>query len=275
MTPLRVELQLELDGSGRLVGTISDGTWTADLVARLADFRFSGSSLPCPYAGKYTLAILGNPDDWMRAGHGYATLKVDRRGNIICSGALADGTRFARSATVSADGEWPFFVPYRGESSASGWMTFTNQPDDDLNGVLTWLTFPGCFPGFCTNEFQAVGSRYEFPSDGSLVLDWHATFPPFPMKIVPGTAEFAYGGLVEPFTNNIALRADNRFVNQSDNGLTLKLNKSNGKFNGHIVVPGTTRKIPIQGALLRKMNAGYGYFLRANASGSVVLQGNE
>jgi hypothetical protein len=152
-------------------------------------------------------------------------------------------------------------------------MTFTNQPDVDLNGMLTWIkSMASGFPGFeMSDEFQAVGSRYEFPSDGSLVLDW-----PFPHSgMVLGTAKFASGNLFHPFTNSIGLGADNRFINASDNGLVLKLDRSNGRFSGRVVAPGTTRPIPIQGVLLQKIAGGYGYFLESYHSGSIVLQGNE
>jgi hypothetical protein len=46
---------------------------------------------------------------------------------------------------------------------------------------------------------------------------------------------------------------------------------SNGVFLGHVTPPGTTRSIPFQGVVLQKRAQGFGYFLGASESGSVVI----
>lgn len=295
--PLLVELRHEYRGTDRLVGTVSDGAWTAELLAHRTERRVSYKLPPSPYAGRYTVAILGNTNDWLRFGHGFATLKVDRKGRAVCAGLLADGTKFSRSVYLATDGSWPFYVACRGPGMAVGWLAFTNGNDCDLKGTLAWIPSPpagsGYFPGAePANRFLAIGSRYESPEGSSVVLNWPESSPvqpPAPAKAgarryqnFPGTAEFAGGNLLQAFTNSVVLRSDNKFFNESENDLVLKLRLSNGYFTGYVVEPsyflfpnymvGGT-KIRIRGVLLQKQNAGYGFFVDEHASGSVILRG--
>jgi len=85
-----------------------------------------------------------------------------------------------------------------------------------------------------------------------------------------GTAVFN-GGDLSSFTNNVSLGLNNKIINQSPNSLTLNIAISTGAFNGSVAAPGQTRRTPFKGVFLQKVNAGYGYFLGTDQSGSVVI----
>jgi len=91
LSPLNVQLQLDLSGEEMITGTISDGIWTAQLAANRAHFS---KTTPAPQSGSYTLVIPGSDDSTSQpGGNGAGTLKVDTSGNITFTGTLGDGTK--------------------------------------------------------------------------------------------------------------------------------------------------------------------------------------
>ena len=73
------------------------------------------------------------------------------------------------------------------------------------------------------------------------------------------------------FGINVTLTTNNRVINGSANFLSFNITLSNGTFAGSVKVPGTTRTNAFKGALLQDGNAGYGWFLGTDESGSVSL----
>src|SRR5580765_566290 len=77
-----LKLQLSLDPAPTpdvISGTISDGTWTSQIVAKRA--AFDGKTELAPQAGRYTLVIPGRPGfTTAPAGSGYATISVTKSG---------------------------------------------------------------------------------------------------------------------------------------------------------------------------------------------------
>jgi hypothetical protein len=257
-----VEFGLDLTaGTEQITGTVSDGQWVAQLLAQRAVFNTRTN--PAPYAGSYTLVLpgtngIGNPP----AGNGFGTPRVDRGGRVKLVGSLADGTTVSQSVPVSRDGLWPLYASlYAGKGAVLGWLSFTNRATDDLNGIVSWIKqqqpqAKRFAAGFTNSAIPATGSAY---------------LPQSPVINLPsGTAVFTGGG-VPSFTNNIILGLDSKLVNQSPNTLTMNTAILTGAFNGGVVPPGQTRKTPFKGVFLQKANAGYGYFLGADQSGSVVI----
>jgi len=108
LSPLSVQLQLDLSGGEMIAGTISDGIWTAQLAANRAHFS---KTIPAPQSGSYTLVIPGSDDATSQpGGDGAGTLKVDISGNITFTGTLGDGTKVSQHTFMSKDGQWPLFV---------------------------------------------------------------------------------------------------------------------------------------------------------------------
>ncbi len=107
-SPLTLLLQMDPVGNAHLNGTVSDGTWTANLTADRAVFKAQAN--PAPYAGKYTLVLpgTGNPGDTASPqGDGYGTITVGASGVVKLGGVLADGTKLTQTTTLSQEGQCP------------------------------------------------------------------------------------------------------------------------------------------------------------------------
>ena len=122
-TPLGLDLQLAGDGS--LSGTVSNVAWLSTLEGYRA--VFNATTNPCPYAGRYTLAMPGEEGEpGCPEGSGYGLVTVDTGGNVVMSGWLADGTVMSQSVPVSPEGDWPLYVSlYSGKGLLMAWLNFT------------------------------------------------------------------------------------------------------------------------------------------------------
>jgi hypothetical protein len=240
---LTVNFSLNPDGSiNPFEGNISDGTWTAGMQG--ARTTFNAVTRPAPYGGTYTLAVpsqdLGSSTP---IGNGYGSVKVDGSGNVKLSGVLADGTKITQAAQLSDDGTWPLFVPlYKGKGLLMAWVSFANRTEDDLHGGLNWIKQPDLlskyYPSGFALEGNAVGSLFAPPS--ALVLN----------------AEVA------------KLQSDG---NASSVVTSLKVSASTGTFKGSLMDKTTGKPASFQGALLLKMDTGYGFILGTGQSSPVTL----
>jgi hypothetical protein len=254
-------------GADQLTGMVSNGLWSADLLADRAVFSQTNQA---PYAGKYTLIVPGatNADGTVGLGNGYGAVNVATNGAVTTVGALADGTALAPlTAYVSKQGALPLYASlYSGKGFLLGWMLFdTNEPPYDLHGLFSWIkqAQPGVpyYPFGLTNELEAVGSRYTPPAATNRVIN-----------LTNGVVVFEGGNLSAPFTNLVMLTVSNKFVDLSpSNRLSMTLMVSNGVLSGSVKVPGTTRTNKFNGVLLQNQNIGAGYFLGTNQSGGVWL----
>jgi hypothetical protein len=252
-------LQADLGTAERLSGGLSNANWTADLWANRGLYSQGN---PSPQAGQYTLVIPGADSTTQPAGHGFGTVAVDASGSVTFTGTLGDGTKVTQTAMVSSQGQWPLYLPlYRGGGSMLGWLAFTNEPDRDIDGLLSWVKSPGrstpLYRGGFTNEPEAAGSRYGL-TNGAQALD-----------VVNGTVILAKGNLPESITNQFFLGPNNLVI--GSNKLSLKISTSSGLFQG-TTISGSGKTIAISGALLQKQGAGFGQFIGADQSGSVSLE---
>lgn len=262
---LRVELALDLlHDPDVLRGTVSDGHWIAELVAKRAVFDVRTN--PAPQSGPYTLLLpIRGESGGIPGGVGFGRVRVDAGGRVQFNGSLADGSKLTQSSALSGDGEWPFFVPlYRGGGLALGWLTFTNLPADDLSGAMVWIRppQPGArwFPDGFAVETTARGSRLQWGGSSQAILSF-----------TNGLVIFEGGNLPRPFTNRIAVAA-NAISNLESNRLTLSLAGSSGLFSGRATDPTGARTFRFDGAVHQKRDLGAGFFLGTNRSGSVWLQ---
>jgi hypothetical protein len=257
LSPITVQLQLGLT-NGPLSGTISDGTWTADLVADAAVYSKAN---PAPQAGKYTLLIPGSENaSTQPGGNGFGAVTVSASGNVTFSGILGDGTAVTSTSIVSSEGQWPFYVSlYGGKGSILGWLTFTNE--GVISGQTGWFKLPQAtaklYPGGFTNSAGAMGSVYQY-TNGLPVLGFSE-----------GQLSLTNGNLAQSITNQIGLGPDMQASDQSADKLTFKT--SSGLFKGSVTNPETGKLITVNGIVLQNQNFGAGYFLGTTESGSVLL----
>src|SRR5262249_46424686 len=152
-------------------------------------------------------------------------------------GSLADGTRLTQAATVSKNAQWPMFVSlYSGHGCVFGWLSFSNSPDSDLSGDLTW-TKPAngsakFYPAGFTNAAPAVGLAYHKPGSGTNVLGLSEA-----NLVLEGDR------LALSMTNQILISTNNRVTNLSSNRLSLSFTSSTGAFKGSVQDPSTLKDI--------------------------------
>lgn len=253
-----VQMQLDLSGGG-ISGVLSDGAWTAQLNAD----RVATSAT----AAHYTLVIPGGTNGIAQpGGDSYGTVTVSSKGGISFSGSLADGTKVSQDADLTVNGQWPFYIPlYSGNGSIFGWLTFTNQADSDITGMVDWFKLPQAsakyYPAGFTNVSDAEGSIYLF-TNGVPVLN---------LPGGTGLAAFSNGNLPDEFVNNITLSAANKITNTSTNALSATITTSTGLFKVTVTDPQTGKAITANGVILQKQDVGSGYFLGTNQAGRVTL----
>ncbi len=262
-----VTLGLDLAGGEVLTGTVGDGHWLADLRADRAVFN-ALTNPATQYAGRYTLIIPGSTDaSASPGGESFGAVVVTGAGQVAFKGALADGSAMSQSVSLSREGRWPLYASlYGGKGSIWGWLAFdTNQPAAGLQGEVSWIKPAQAggkyyLAGF-TNDVVAVGSRYTQPAGLTNRV----------IHLTNGVVSFEGGNLSAPFTNLVSLTLSNKVVNASSNSLSLSLTLSSGLFSGSATVPGMRQSVSFKGALLQNLDAGYGYFLGTNQSGSVYF----
>ena len=260
LNPLNLQLHKTQDA---LFGTVSDGTWTADLLANRLTFQVRTN--PAPFAPKYTLIIPG-PADGNPAtpqGDGFGTLTNNRAGLIQITGALGDGTKFTRVAYLSQNGQWPLYVPlYGGPGQILGWLTLASTDQDDLSGQISWIkpkTSSRFYPDGFDLQPTVTGSIYRRPTAGARILN-----------LSGASISMTDGDLSSPIIEPVTLTSQNKV--SGNNNLTISFNTSSGRFTGKIVNPSSGKAIVLNGVALQKQNIASGSFLGASHSGRVRIQ---
>ena len=264
--PLTVQFQVDQNDPDLIVGSVTDGTWTADLFADRA--VFNGKTSISPDAGQYTMVFLGDfTSTNTPGGASFGTITIDKAARLRFTGWLADGTPVSQSSTVSKNGQWPFYLSlYRGVGTIYGWLNFNSSTDEDLSGDVTWIRPEMPWTWFYPRGFAVIdavsGSRYVRPPRGTKVLD-----------LITARIEFNGGNLDRGITNHIVLDPNNRVQNQSANGLRLSSSLSNGSFSGSVKDPIFFDWIPFKGVVLQRNNVGAGFFPGWDQTGEVWLEG--
>ena len=263
--PLALHFQSDPADPDLITGTVSDGIWTADLIAdRLV---FDGKASVSPDAGRYTLLFPGNfAASDAPGGDSFGTITINKSGQLAFYGSMADGRKFTQSSTVSKGGQWPLYAPlYGGEGSIYSWMLFNDPSGEDVSGDVTWIR-------------PAVSSAWYYPGGFAInVYSWGSRYTPPPastplINLSAGQIEFNGGNLIRGITNSFSLDARNRVTNYSANGLRLKFLTSNGSFSGEVKDPITWQWTPFRGVVLQRYALGAGYFLGWDESGEVWIQ---
>jgi sugar lactone lactonase YvrE len=269
-TPFTVQLQLDLSGAGTITGTIANSGWSCPLLAN--QDVFSVANPPSQQFQQFSLVIPGDENSTNQPGGNSAgTIILDGVGGVSFKGSLADGSPAAQKTFISRNGNWPFYISSSGGQGVMlGWLNFSFGQKGNLTGQLYWERLPqadaSLYPaGFnFTNGITVVGSYFDY-------------FVSVPTLIVPngGQVVLQQADISPPLTNYFTLTAHglNDFVS-STNNLKLTITFSTGAFKGSVVNPANNLTIPISGAILTNQNAGFGFFINSNQSGSVFISTN-
>jgi len=266
-TRLNLEMLLDLSprGTERITGVVSDGIWTAGLLANRSVFNTVVN--PAPWSGLYTLTVPGTNDPSTGPeGDGYGAVMLDVAGNVRLSGKLADGTTLTQKAPLSKNGEWPLYAAlYSRKGSLCSWVQFdTNLPAAGFIGLSSWFkptVMKGLSAAGFTNETTLAGSSYSRPISKTNRV----------AAITNGLVTMSGGELSGAVTNHIMMSQDNK-VTSTNTGFTFSFTLSSGLFKGSFLNPVTARKASFTGVLLQNTNSGSGYFAGTNRSGKVLVQ---
>ncbi len=245
------------------VTNIVNTAWSNSLTAdRLV---FNAKANPAPQAGKYTVVFPTDTNSTSGpAGDGYGTVSISTAGAITFSGVLADGTKAAQKTFLSADGNWPLYIPlYKTNGSLVSWVNFSGEDTTDFSGLFNWFKQAHTakyYGGGFTNEATLLGSRFTPPNTTNQML--------FLTNAVVG---FTNGNLVADFANDVTLDPKGKVTNLGTNKLSLSINSGSGLISGSATPPGGGKAVSFKGAILQKGTNAAGFFLGTNASGSVRL----
>ncbi len=137
LSNLAVTLQAGFEGGNVWKGTISDGSFMADVLANRSVFN-SKTNL-APQAGTYTVAIPSSASaPLLSAGTGTVVVSTTGAAKVLIT--LGDGTKMTETTAVGQSGQLPFFGSlYSNKGSILGWLIFGNTVGDELNGNVDWF----------------------------------------------------------------------------------------------------------------------------------------
>jgi hypothetical protein len=260
-TTLTLDLNLDLGGgSDRVLGTATDGSWTATLEGdRLT---FNTLTNPAPQVGRYTMVMPGITNvPTEPAGDSYATLIVASNGIVSIVGRLSDAAVIGQTVGLSKDGLLPFYAsPYKNRGVMMGWLQFTNLTATDLDGSLFWSR------SAFTAAYYSAGFDVTVPVVGSIY-----TAPAANTRVVAITNALLtlHGGnlLTSPVTIGGMFSTNN--TGSFTNGATVRLALPNtGVLDGNFLHPTLLLNKRFYGVALEKQNELRGFFAGGNQVGA-------
>jgi hypothetical protein len=250
-------------GNGLISGTITDGQWSANLLAYANGYSKTNSA---PQAGSFMLDVPGAAFSALSpGGDSYGPIKIDSLGNVQWVGSLADGSKFTQKSAISAQGLWPVYVSlYGGQGLVMGWVQLTNS---SVAGQLVWIKPSGMagkyYPAGFTNEITVSGV-----SLGSLKSSQGGS-----VKLTSGNRNLMFlgGGLSSGLSVPIHIDTNGRVTSLGTTKVNLTISSTTGLFRGAVVDPRTGKNLQFQGAIYDDWDVGLGYFLNPAQSGQALI----
>jgi sugar lactone lactonase YvrE len=263
-SPFTVQLQLDLSGAGTITGSVSNSGWSSPLVAN--QDIFSTANPPSQAFQRFSLVIPGGDDSSTQpGGNSTGTIILDGAGGVSFTGSLADGSPASQKTFISKHGLWPFYISSSsGQGVTLGWLTFSPGQKGTLTGQVYWERLPQANANLYQGGFNFTNG---IPISASF-YDW---FVRVPTLILPngGQVVLQQAGISPALTNYFTLSSQDNV--SSTNKLKLTITLNSGAFKGTAVDPANNLSIPISGVILTNQNAGFGFFINSNQSGSVCI----
>ncbi|HEY3861080.1 MAG TPA: S8 family serine peptidase [Verrucomicrobiae bacterium] len=263
--PLSVNMNLDLTANNteEITGTVSSASWAAPLRAGRAVF---GPGNVFPNAGKYTMTFENFSDgSFNPGGDGYGAVTLSPAGMASWSGALADNTLVTAPAVgISKAGEWPIYVPLYGKlGSLSGWVTVTNA--GFFSGEAHWFRVGPSgklYPSGFTNALAIAGSAFK-PGSAKVPA----------LNSTNLVLTLSGGGLGANLSCGLTLLNSGKLATNSPgvSKLVLSVAPSTGVISGTFLDPETRLAATIKGVVLQSQDSAFGFFVSANATGSMNL----
>ena len=269
LNALQLIMQLsEAGGTNQVIGTVSDGVFTSQVLADLGGFA---RNFRCPYAGTFTFIVppVDPTDPSFPQGYGYGTLKVSRTGRGSLRGVLSDGTTISSVAPVSLIGTWPFYeLLYSKKGFSLGRIAFTGT--NVIDSALDWQKPPvptdRFYSGGFTTLVSLVGAAYLRPNSSTNSIGLS----------VAGTNVVTLGGgnLVSNLVKTVVVDASGNVTVLAPGGdqLSLSVVPTSGLFGCSFVDIALNKKpIFFNGELIQTNHFGGGLFLGTNEAGFVTM----
>ncbi len=245
----------EAGGTNQVIGTVSDGVFTSQLLADLGGF---GKNFRCPYAGKITFVV--PPVD--------TTETVSKTGKGTLQGVLGDGTKISGSGSISLIGTWPFYeLLYSKKGFSLGRIFFTGT--NVIDAALDWQKPPVPADRFYSGGFTTLVSLA-----GGLYLKPNSSTNSAGLSVA-GTNVVTLGGgnLVSNIVKTVVVDASGNVTVQApgDDKLMMFVVPQTGFFSGNFVDTAINKSpIVFNGQLVQTNHFGGGLFLGTNDSGFVT-----
>jgi uncharacterized repeat protein (TIGR03803 family) len=269
----------------RIVGTVSNTQWTANLTAEPA-----GTNLP---SAEYTLLLApsSNAPALTPPGDGYG-LATNQAGRVtIFNGQLADGTSFTPSASESQSGDLPVYASLYGNTGLLlGWINLTNLEAGPPANTLVWIKKASRATAFYTNGFtntlSVQGALWTNPPlntpaislpEGTFVISNTSLSLIFYAEVISNDTIVKLNLLPPPATQDASagnleavVKLTGPFIGAT-NSLTGSIAPKTGQFtltfgngNGKATTAG-------YGAVLQSQASGGGFFLGTTNAGSITF----
>ena len=236
------------DETGGYDIVVTDGFWKASYTHSAVLQNYAAVSNPCPEAGRYTFHLAGTFDVY---NSGSGALLVDASGTATVTGRLFDGTPFTCAGYVDGDGQMSAMAGLYGNKGHVGMLAKLPLVASSTAEISTRITRParyGVANQMNAKRYDAAGStgvvcRYSPPAAGQRALEcWSAG---------TGSAKLDGALLATMITKSITVSTTNVVKAPTDaEKLKITLIPSMGLFTGSFLPPGTTKVLPIYGALI-------------------------
>ena len=252
---VQVVLTLTNNPAPQVTGTVSGAGWESTLTAYLVN-----STLP---SAEYDLLLLPDTNAVQLTnapgGSGYALI-TNHVGAVKITGALADGTSFSQSVSVSQDSFVPIYANlYSSKGLLLGWINLTNSSGD----ALYWV-HPVVKSGLFTSAFASTNQV--------LLSTW--TNPPVFSNLPTNLFLEEISGNVPAGTNEFTISIGEKTFDLSEvSGPVTPLTGSIAAKTGllKVTVGSGAAKTSGYGVVLLNGSDGGGYFLSKTNAGSLIL----
>ena len=236
------------DETGGYDIVVTDGFWKASFTHSAVLQNYAAVTNPCPEAARYTFHLAGTSDVY---NSGSGAILVGVTGIATVTGRMFDGTPFTCAGYVDGDGQMSAMAGLYGNKGHVGMIAKLPLVANSTAQIFTRITRPARYgvanqmtaKRYDADGFSGVVCRYSPPAAGQRALESWSTGT--------GTARLDGALLASMITKSITVSASNVVTAPADaEKLKIKLIPRSGLFTGSFLPPGTSKVLPIYGALI-------------------------
>lgn len=220
---------------------------------------FNAKKNPAPQSGTYSVVFPGSLLDGIPRGAGFGSVSVATNGTVKLKGRLADNTAISQGATLSPNGDWPFYIPLaKSLGSISGNLVIVqSNAATPVSGSLHWfkpeLLKSAFYPAPFQTSMVVESARYTIPAKNVNVLNGTTT-----------QLRFERGGIANTNVGLQILPKNKIAPNPPLAKFSMKVAPANGLITGKIIDLPSGSSLTFYGIVLPSTNRISGYFRGLN-----------